>query len=57
MKIQKFWKIIFGVFFVICTSSFFVYLIDKRLNKIFNEYIDIEVKKVSNNVVTRAVNN
>lgn len=31
-------------------------MIDKRLNKIFNEYIDIEVKKVSNNIVTRAVN-
>lgn len=53
---KKMWKIFYGILFVIGISLFFVYLIDKRLNKIFNEYIDIEVKKVSTNIVTNAVN-
>ena len=49
-------KIFYGLLIVFIISIILVYFIDRRLNNIFDNFIDIEVKKVSNNIVSTAVN-
>ena len=54
---KYFYKLFFGLFIVFLASMFNVVFIDKRLNQIFVDYIDIEVKKICNNIISNAINN
>lgn len=52
-----FYKLFFGLFIVFLSSMFNLFFIDNRLNQIFVDYIDIEVKKICNNIISNAINN
>jgi len=50
-------KIIICFSIVFCFSLINLHYIDLRLNEIFQDYLDVEVKKISNNIISSAVTN
>ena len=51
------YKLIIIQSIVLLFSFFNLFFIDKRLNYIFTDYLDVEVKRICNNIVANAVNN
>lgn len=54
---KKLYFLFIGIFFVLLCALLNVYYINTRLNEIFGDYLDVEVKKISNNIVSKAVTN
>ena len=50
-------RLFFCLISIIIFSLLNVKFIDKRLNSIFNDYLDIEVKKICNNIISKSVYN
>lgn len=44
------------LFLVFAISLFFVYVIDKNLNKVIETYIDVEAERLTNNIVNNEIN-
>lgn len=44
-----------GLFFVLIMSFLFLYWIDKRMEVILNQYINVEVERLTNNIVSDAI--
>lgn len=51
-----FTKILFSLLFVFVISFFCIYLLDLRINSVLVPYINVEVERLVNNIVTKAVN-
>ena len=50
-----FYKLFLGLFFVFLSSFFCLWEIDKRLGVILNQYINVEVERLTNNIVRTAI--
>ena len=50
------YKLLMILLIVFVVSIFFIYLIDRRLNKTMGPYIDVEVERLTNNIVNAKVN-
>ena len=49
-------KFFTGIIFVFVISFFCLFLIDKRINKVLEPYINVEVERLVNNVVVKIIN-
>ena len=46
-----------GLFFVVIMSIFFLFFIDSRLHVILQQYVDVEVERLTTNIVNKAIHN
>lgn len=46
---------IIGLIFVVVSSFFLIYLIDIRLRKVLKPFIDVEVERLTNNIVNKTI--